>query len=198
MNIRKLCFVTSLAALIAMPALAEPHGWGDRGHHGNRSDRDNRDYGRNYGHGRSHFNGYDRRHEERTNFQIFLGSGFGNGFGHGPHYRPVRTSYRDHYYNRSNIILFGPLFGGNTGQFMTAYDQGYAANVFESTPSQQTVAWQNPDAGTAYQVTPVRTYQINNGQYCREYQAAVRIGGREQRSFGTACRTPDGAWQIMN
>ncbi|MCZ6875908.1 MAG: hypothetical protein O7G88_20660 [bacterium] len=42
----------------------------------------------------------------------------------------------------------------------------------------------------------VRTYQIDSGQYCREYQQTVVIGGQEDRAFGTACRQPDGSWQI--
>lgn len=198
MNFRKLCFATSLAALMAVPAMAEPHGRGDRGHYNHRRDHHDWDFGRNYGHGRSHFKGHDRRHDGNTNFQIFLDSGFGNGFGHGPHHWPARTFRHPHHYSSRNIILFVPLWGGNTGPFISAYDRRYAANVFEAAPSLQTVAWQNPDDETAYQLTPVRSYQLSTGAYCREYQAAVNIGGRAQNSFGTACRTPDGAWRIMN
>jgi len=94
--------------------------------------------------------------------------------------------------------LIGALFGSNVGRAMTPYDHGHAAQVFEATPSNQTIAWQNPDYGTAYQVTPVRTFQVNDGRYCREYQALATVGGRQERTYGTACRTPDGDWQIMN
>lgn len=40
-------------------------------------------------------------------------------------------------------------------------------------------------------------YQSAKGQYCREYQKTVTIGGREERAYGTACRMPDGHWQIV-
>lgn len=90
------------------------------------------------------------------------------------------------------------MFGGRTSYGMTPYDYGYAANVFEVTPSMQTVAWRNPDSDTEYQLTPVRTYQANNGQYCREYQASAIIGGQPQETYGTACRSADGSWRIMN
>ena len=34
--------------------------------------------------------------------------------------------------------------------------------------------------------------------YCREYQTTATVGGMAQQSFGTACRQPDGSWQIRN
>lgn len=94
--------------------------------------------------------------------------------------------------------LIGAMFGGNIGRGMTPYDYSYAANVLEATPTRQVAAWQNPDYGTSYQLTPMRTYQANDGLYCREYQAIAMIGGRQERSYGTACRMPDGDWRIAN
>jgi hypothetical protein len=35
-----------------------------------------------------------------------------------------------------------------------------------------------------------------NDQYCREYTEMVRVGGRLQPSYGTACYQPDGSWQV--
>lgn len=94
--------------------------------------------------------------------------------------------------------LIGAMFGNSIGHAMHPHDYGQAANVFEVVPSNQTVAWRNPDDGAAYQVTPMRTYQADSGRYCREYQARAVIGGRNADTYGTACRTPDGDWQIMN
>ena len=34
--------------------------------------------------------------------------------------------------------------------------------------------------------------------YCREYQKQVLVAGQWQEAYGTACRRPDGAWEIMN
>ena len=60
-------------------------------------------------------------------------------------------------------------------------------------------AWRNPDAGNSlYTVTPTQTFQTQDGRYCREYTADARIGGRVQQTYGTACREPDGSWQIVN
>ena len=35
------------------------------------------------------------------------------------------------------------------------------------------------------------------GTYCREYQQTVTIDGKQERSYGTACRQPDGTWKIV-
>jgi surface antigen len=42
----------------------------------------------------------------------------------------------------------------------------------------------------------VRTYQTSAGQYCREYQQTIVVGGQSQSAYGTACRQPDGSWKI--
>jgi hypothetical protein len=34
--------------------------------------------------------------------------------------------------------------------------------------------------------------------YCREYTKTVYIDGRPREAYGTACRAPDGAWQIAD
>jgi hypothetical protein len=41
-------------------------------------------------------------------------------------------------------------------------------------------------------------YQTPEGQYCREYQGMLNIGGQQQPSYGTACLQPDGSWRLMN
>ncbi len=41
-------------------------------------------------------------------------------------------------------------------------------------------------------------YQTQNGQYCREYQGTLNIGGQQQPSYGTACLQQDGSWKLMN
>jgi surface antigen len=99
-------------------------------------------------------------------------------------------------------VILGGLVGGAVGDRMDAADRkeanGAAARAFESAPAGNSVAWQNPGSGDSGTVTPTRTYQSASGQYCREYQQTVIIEGREQRSYGTACRQPDGSWKLMN
>jgi len=47
-------------------------------------------------------------------------------------------------------------------------------------------------------MTPLKTYQRPSGQYCREYQQTIYVGGQQQQAYGTACRQPDGSWEIQN
>jgi surface antigen len=98
-------------------------------------------------------------------------------------------------------VIGGALLGGLVGNFLDDRDKRMAASsahrALESTPSGQTVAWNNPDNGHSGTVTPVRTYQ-SAGSYCREYQQTVTIGGKQEQSYGTACRQPDGTWKVSH
>lgn len=72
-----------------------------------------------------------------------------------------------------------------------------AQTALESKPSGTTTSWCNPDSGNSGSVTPTRTYQAQSGNYCREYEQTVTIGGKTQTAYGTACRQPDGNWQVV-
>ncbi len=67
----------------------------------------------------------------------------------------------------------------------------------ENAKTNQTTVWENPDTGAFASVTPIESFQNEDGHYCREYQQTITIEGREHRAYGTACRTPDGSWQIV-
>ena len=98
-------------------------------------------------------------------------------------------------------VIGGALLGGLVGNYLDDRDKKMAADsahrALETTPSGQTVAWNNPDSGHSGTVTPVRTYQ-SAGTYCREYQQTVTIDGKPERSYGTACRQSDGSWKVTN
>jgi surface antigen len=98
-------------------------------------------------------------------------------------------------------VIGGALLGGLVGNLLDDRDKKMAHDsthrALETVPSGKTVAWTNPDSGHSGTVTPVRTYQAA-GTYCREYQQTVTIDGKQERSYGTACRQPDGSWKIQN
>lgn len=99
-------------------------------------------------------------------------------------------------------VILGGLLGGAVGRYLDQRDrqlqQQAASRALETAPSGTTTTWQNPDSGNQGTVTPRRTYQAPSGQYCREFEQTITIGGQKQRSYGTACRQPDGAWQIVS
>ena len=98
--------------------------------------------------------------------------------------------------------IAGGLIGGAIGDRMDAADrresERAAQRAFETAPSGQTTQWSNPDSGNHGTITPTRTFQTDSGQYCREFQQTVIIGGEEQQAHGTACRQPDGSWRIVS
>ena len=98
--------------------------------------------------------------------------------------------------------LVGGLAGGYVGHRLDDKDKkmaaAAAAAAFEQNRSGQTSAWNNPDSGNSGSITPTHTYQLANGQYCREYRQDVVIGNEKQQTSGTACRQADGTWQIQN
>lgn len=99
-------------------------------------------------------------------------------------------------------VLLGGLLGSEVGKSLDRADQAYAAQTYsetlESAPTGQTSSWVNPDSGNQGSYTPVKTYQTDGGQYCREFQQTITVGGQTESAYGTACRQPDGSWQIVN
>ena len=98
--------------------------------------------------------------------------------------------------------IAGGLIGGAIGSHMDANDrresERASQQAFESAPSGQATSWSNPDSGNHGSVTPTRTFQADSGQYCREFQQTVVIGGKEEQAHGTACRQADGSWRITD
>ena len=98
--------------------------------------------------------------------------------------------------------LAGAFIGSEVGKSLDRADRLAMARTsqqtLESTPSGSTSKWRNPDSGNYGTFTPTRTFQRNDGKYCREYQQTVTVGGDTKEAHGTACRQPDGTWQIVN
>jgi surface antigen len=99
-------------------------------------------------------------------------------------------------------VILGGLAGGAVGNLLDQRDRQLAAQTaqraLETAPTGTVVPWTNPDNGHAGVVTPVRTYQVADGGYCREYQQVVTVGNQQQEAYGTACRQPDGSWRVTN
>ena len=98
--------------------------------------------------------------------------------------------------------LLGGLLGGYIGNRLDARDKRMAAEAaakaFESNRVGQASVWNNPDTGNSGSITPTKTYQLANGQYCRQYEQTIRIGGEPHQTYGTACRQADGSWKIQS
>jgi len=71
-------------------------------------------------------------------------------------------------------------------------------NALEYNRSGTATSWRNPDTDHSGATVPVRTFQTADGVYCREFQQNIIIDNQQQRGYGTACRQPDGSWQIVD
>jgi len=94
--------------------------------------------------------------------------------------------------------ILGALVGGLIGNAMDQVDHTCVGQVLEQARTNQTVTWVGANAGESYTVQPTRTWQLPDGRPCREYTTTAVIGGEAAQAFGTACRNPDGSWQIVN
>ncbi len=96
--------------------------------------------------------------------------------------------------------LAGAMVGNEFGRSLDEADQLYAPRTehvaLETVPTGDSISRSNPDTGHSGTVTPTRTYRAPTGAYCREYQHTDYVGGKAENAYGTACRQPDGSWQI--
>ena len=65
-----------------------------------------------------------------------------------------------------------------------------------SAPIGERIIWREGDASGAVMAT--REGVSTSGRYCREFQQEVSIGGRTEQAYGTACRKPDGSWEVIS
>jgi surface antigen len=103
-------------------------------------------------------------------------------------------------------VLMGTLvgtaaaFGQVSGDLPLPEQQAMSDTVqyaLENNKSNESSDWMSPDTGNSGGVTPVRTFADAQGQPCREFISTIVIGGRQEQGYGTACRQPDGTWQIV-
>lgn len=97
--------------------------------------------------------------------------------------------------------IIGGLLGSEVGKQLDERDRLVMARetqtTLEQVPSGRTSTWSNPDTGARGTITPKPAYQTSTGQYCREFQQTITVGGKTEQAYGTACRQPDGSWKIV-
>jgi surface antigen len=98
--------------------------------------------------------------------------------------------------------LLGAGLGNSVGASLDRADMTYYSNAsqkaLETAQAGQALPWSNPKSGNSGTITPSAPYKNDNGQYCREYSQKITVGGKTESGYGTACRQPDGSWQIVS
>lgn len=190
----------TMAGLLAMPsqALAERHAtprWS-----GSDSSQDDRQRGDRQP--------YDRRYDDNRRWSSppyrtwrfappyrYYG---GPRYGYPNHYYYPR--YR-HYYRGDNFLgwlAFTAITLAIIDSLNEQQQREHEQSLHEAlqAPVGETIRWKDADASGS--VTVIREGTSSEGRYCREYSQAVKIGGESQQAYGTACRNPDGSWEIIN
>lgn len=93
--------------------------------------------------------------------------------------------------------LAGAYIGGNIGRSMDEVDRMKMNQALEHNSPGQPAYWTNPKTSTSYTVTPAQTVTYDGNPYCREYRTVANIAGKRQQIYGTACKQPDGTWQVV-
>ena len=98
--------------------------------------------------------------------------------------------------------LLGAFVGSEIGDSLDkadlAYNRKASQEALEYGKTGTTVSWENPDNNHSGSITPVKTYRTDTGNYCREYSQTISVGGKSEKAYGTACRQPDGTWEIQS
>lgn len=97
--------------------------------------------------------------------------------------------------------MIGGFIGNQIGQSLDRDDVAHAQAAQRrayAAPIGQQITWNNPDSGHSGTITPIRDGRDVSGNYCREYQTTIQVGGETQKAYGTACRQPDGTWKVVN
>ena len=96
-------------------------------------------------------------------------------------------------------VFIGALLGSEIGRSMDDVDRlkaDQAITQAHTAPIGDTITWNNAKSGNSGTVTPIRDGTSASGEYCREFQQTVIIGGKAEDGYGIACRQPDGTWRI--
>jgi len=97
--------------------------------------------------------------------------------------------------------LAGAAIGSSIGKRMDEVDRikmREAEQRAYGAPIGETIVWNNPNTGHRGTVKPVRDGRSSRGEYCREFQSEIIVGGQREQGYGRACQQPDGSWKIVS
>jgi len=69
--------------------------------------------------------------------------------------------------------------------------------ALETRPSRDIFRWASQVSGASGFITPLRTFKIETGHYCRQFMEAVAKQGDLASGIQTACRADDGQWIVV-
>lgn len=98
-------------------------------------------------------------------------------------------------------VVLGAILGSEVGASLDRADLAYLRQAEQrayAAPIGQSIVWNNPESGHSGVIIPTRDGRSQQGNYCREFQQQIKIGGKTEQGYGVACRQPDGSWMIVS
>ncbi len=100
-------------------------------------------------------------------------------------------------------VVAGGFLGNSIGKSLDCQDVAYHNDTTQSALEGQrtgtTSTWSNPDSGHSGSVMPTKTYLAADGTTpCRDFTQTITVDGQLEEINATACRQPDGTWQIVD
>jgi len=93
--------------------------------------------------------------------------------------------------------LIGSMAGERIGARMEDDDAREAGWALEEGRTGETHAWENPDTGNEFRITPTETYE-RDGRPCREFDFRVETDRGSDIQERIACRDSDGTWEVID
>lgn len=97
--------------------------------------------------------------------------------------------------------IAGSMIGQSIGASLDRADLAYYSRTqqtaLETGLPGEVLPWKNPESGNSGTIVAGDYYKTSEGQYCREFNQEVMIGGQKEQAYGRACRQPDGSWKIV-
>jgi surface antigen len=90
--------------------------------------------------------------------------------------------------------VLGAMIGREIGRDLDEKDRACVGHALELAKDGQSVRWLNSTSGVSYVLTPLAGSR--EGGNCRSFTLQASRDGRSQSQKTSACRTPDGAWQM--
>jgi surface antigen len=90
------------------------------------------------------------------------------------------------------------VIGGTIGAFFghqwDKKDEQEAANIFNTYADGDIGSWKNPDTQNNYSITPVSTFQNDQGQQCRQFELV--INGKPNEKSQVCKNKETGRWKL--
>jgi surface antigen len=98
-------------------------------------------------------------------------------------------------------VVLGGVAGGVIGDYLGEDDAEQHAqnnlNALDTLGAGQTASWSNPQTGNSGSTTVTNVFRQGDGTVCKSFNEVVRTPQKTVNQQATACKEPNGVWQVQ-